>query len=283
MPTQFELWKLFTLFDTNKDGALERDELKAILCRDGSGRPFSGQDADEFIAQFDEDGDGKISIEEFCKACSTVDDPSAFDDAIQLAKASEEAKVTLTCVSVSSGKVMISVRPSDKLASVKTALQDQTGTPPTQVTLFYAARDDADGVVFATQIRGLVDAAAFEEMSRLALRPWAPDDDVAALGLQSGARVFYTLSLREGTHPLLDEAQTAMQNQTALERILSSGSAGALELARALRDEGATSTVAGAARRLHSIAKLMPMQVDAASLEQASNSLSASISPSLAL
>ena len=53
----------FELFDTDKSGTLSPAELKAILTR-GEGI-IDHESADQIIAEFDADGDGQISIEEF--------------------------------------------------------------------------------------------------------------------------------------------------------------------------------------------------------------------------
>ena len=57
------LRKCFELFDTDKSGTLSPAELKAILTR-GEGI-IDHESADQIIAEFDADGDGQISIEEF--------------------------------------------------------------------------------------------------------------------------------------------------------------------------------------------------------------------------
>jgi Ca2+-binding EF-hand superfamily protein len=55
----------FRKFDTNKDGHLDRNEFKNVLCSSGS-RP-SEQEADAMFRKGDCDGDGKIDLQEFIK------------------------------------------------------------------------------------------------------------------------------------------------------------------------------------------------------------------------
>lgn len=57
---------LFRVFDVDSSGELDMSELKAILTRGTTGLP--PVDADEFIASFDTNKDGRISLEELCKA-----------------------------------------------------------------------------------------------------------------------------------------------------------------------------------------------------------------------
>ena len=52
--------------DANKDGVVTKDELKALL--KGLGEEVTDEVVDEMIAIADENGDGKVQFEEFCKA-----------------------------------------------------------------------------------------------------------------------------------------------------------------------------------------------------------------------
>lgn len=65
-----ELRKCFEVFDKDKSGTLSPDELREILTR-GSGL-LSFESAEQIIADFDTDGDGQISIDEFVKAMGEV-------------------------------------------------------------------------------------------------------------------------------------------------------------------------------------------------------------------
>ena len=60
--------KCFDLFDADKSGKLSVSELKDILTRGAS--IIDHESAEQIIAQFDTDGDGQISIDEFVKVCS---------------------------------------------------------------------------------------------------------------------------------------------------------------------------------------------------------------------
>ncbi|CAF3951238.1 unnamed protein product [Rotaria magnacalcarata] len=61
--TRAEIVEAFRRFDHNHDGYIEADELKAILTK--LGRNYSNEEIRRMIAQVDEDGNGKICIEEF--------------------------------------------------------------------------------------------------------------------------------------------------------------------------------------------------------------------------
>ena len=61
-----ELKKAFDVMDANKDGVVTKDELKNLL--KGLGEDVTDEVVDEMIAIADENGDGKVQFEEFCKA-----------------------------------------------------------------------------------------------------------------------------------------------------------------------------------------------------------------------
>ena len=65
MPSQQEIEKAFALFDTNGDGLLSLDELKAILCLPTPMRaPLSEERVREIMEKCDINGDGQLSMEE---------------------------------------------------------------------------------------------------------------------------------------------------------------------------------------------------------------------------
>ena len=63
-----ELKKAFEVMDANKDGVVTKDELKTLL--KGLGEEVTDEVVDEMIKIADENGDGKIQFEEFCKAAT---------------------------------------------------------------------------------------------------------------------------------------------------------------------------------------------------------------------
>ena len=64
-----ELRKAFDVMDANKDGVVTKDELKTLLS--GLGEDVTDEVVDEMIKIADENGDGKIQFEEFCKAATS--------------------------------------------------------------------------------------------------------------------------------------------------------------------------------------------------------------------
>ena len=54
--------------DANKDGVVTKDELRTLL--KGLGEDVIDDVVDEMINIADENGDGKIQFEEFCKAAT---------------------------------------------------------------------------------------------------------------------------------------------------------------------------------------------------------------------
>mmetsp|Transcript_79685 Transcript_79685/g.158362 ORF Transcript_79685/g.158362 Transcript_79685/m.158362 type:complete len:207 (-) Transcript_79685:289-909(-) len=66
----------FSIFDTNSDGTISVQELRAILSR-GANPMLSNEEVDEVISAFDASGDGKLSIKEFQKACFSMTDEEA--------------------------------------------------------------------------------------------------------------------------------------------------------------------------------------------------------------
>ena len=65
----------FDVFDKDKSGKLGSDEVLEILTRmTGGEEPLTEEDAIEFIKEFDRDGDGEISVDEFILAMGVVSD-----------------------------------------------------------------------------------------------------------------------------------------------------------------------------------------------------------------
>ena len=58
----------FNVFDKNKNGILERDEVLATLTPPGTGKTMSKEDALAFIALWDSDGNGSFNIDELVTA-----------------------------------------------------------------------------------------------------------------------------------------------------------------------------------------------------------------------
>ena len=74
MPSQEAIRAAFALYDTNGDGQLSPDELKAIMCRPApGGTQRTEAEVDELVRQFDADGDGMLSMEEIAKAWADDD------------------------------------------------------------------------------------------------------------------------------------------------------------------------------------------------------------------
>ena len=64
-----ELRKAFDVMDANKDGVVTKEELRTLL--KGLGEEVTDEIVDEMINIADENGDGKVQFEEFCKAASS--------------------------------------------------------------------------------------------------------------------------------------------------------------------------------------------------------------------
>ena len=94
-PTPSQLKAAFAVFDTDGSGTLTPDELKAILTRPAYGRPprFSSEQVDAIVKQFDTNGDGVLSFDEFVKAWSSMSEKTASLDelmALVVAPADED-------------------------------------------------------------------------------------------------------------------------------------------------------------------------------------------------
>ena len=55
--------------DANKDGVVTKDELRTLL--KGLGEEVTDEVVDEMINIADENGDGKVQFDEFCKAATS--------------------------------------------------------------------------------------------------------------------------------------------------------------------------------------------------------------------
>ena len=99
-PQYIKLMKAFRLFDKNGDGFIDAGELRDLLMRvnpdadptkDSS---FTEEDAAAIISAFDDNGDGKLSIEELVAAWSTIGGSDAsLDAAMKERRASKQAQV----------------------------------------------------------------------------------------------------------------------------------------------------------------------------------------------
>ena len=67
----------FRKFDTDNSGHLDPAEFVQIMSRVvGGGHPMPQEEAEDFIAAFDMDADGKLNIDEFCKVRAVAMPPS---------------------------------------------------------------------------------------------------------------------------------------------------------------------------------------------------------------
>ena len=86
-PQYQKLLKAFRLFDKNNDDVMDASELQALLCRGGGNNDtnqLSVQDCKMLIKDFDDNGDGKLSIAELCAAWTVIGgDDGSLDDAMK--------------------------------------------------------------------------------------------------------------------------------------------------------------------------------------------------------
>uniref|UniRef100_A0A7S3CKC2 EF-hand domain-containing protein n=1 Tax=Strombidium rassoulzadegani TaxID=1082188 RepID=A0A7S3CKC2_9SPIT len=62
--TQERLQMAFNTFDTDNSGALSPEEIRQVLCYDQKVDP---EEIEKIIEEFDENGDGEIQFDEFCR------------------------------------------------------------------------------------------------------------------------------------------------------------------------------------------------------------------------
>ena len=83
MPSQEDIRAAFALYDTNGDGLLSPDELKAIMCKPvPGGMARTEAQVDALVRQFDTDGDGMLSMEEISKAWAELDLGTSYWDQV---------------------------------------------------------------------------------------------------------------------------------------------------------------------------------------------------------
>lgn len=60
-----EVEEAFKVFDGNRDGFIDAEDLQRVLCRLGFEEGKEIEDCEKMIGAFDRNGDGKIGLEEF--------------------------------------------------------------------------------------------------------------------------------------------------------------------------------------------------------------------------
>ncbi|XVF58292.1 hypothetical protein PTKIN_Ptkin07bG0053200 [Pterospermum kingtungense] len=66
-PSLEEVKQAFDVFDVNKDGFIDAEELQKVLCILGLKEGLKLENCNKMIKTFDEDGDGRIDFQEFVK------------------------------------------------------------------------------------------------------------------------------------------------------------------------------------------------------------------------
>lgn len=66
-PSLEEVNEAFCVFDVNRDGFIDADELQRVLRGLGFGEGKDVEDSKTMIRSFDENGDGRIDFREFVK------------------------------------------------------------------------------------------------------------------------------------------------------------------------------------------------------------------------
>lgn len=66
-PSLEEIKSAFDVFDGNKDGFIDAEELQRVICELGFQEGLELENCKRMIGNFDENGDGRIEFEEFIK------------------------------------------------------------------------------------------------------------------------------------------------------------------------------------------------------------------------
>ncbi|XWS40892.1 hypothetical protein CRYUN_Cryun17cG0035100 [Craigia yunnanensis] len=66
-PSLEEVKQAFDVFDVNKDGFIDAEDLQRVLCILGLKEGLKLENCNKMIKTFDEDGDGRINFQEFVK------------------------------------------------------------------------------------------------------------------------------------------------------------------------------------------------------------------------
>ena len=89
-----ELKAAFAIFDVDADGYLTPAELRRILTRPSGGQPalLTDEDVDKLVSEFDTNGDGVLSVDEFAQAMASLStgEQASFEQLIALVAASPE-------------------------------------------------------------------------------------------------------------------------------------------------------------------------------------------------
>ena len=71
--SEAELKRAFEIFDSDKDGCVSKDELKAVLMRAGPGlTPLSEEKVDSLFTTLDTNSDGHLSVDEISQGWSKL-------------------------------------------------------------------------------------------------------------------------------------------------------------------------------------------------------------------
>lgn len=126
-PQYVALMKAFRLFDKNKDGFIDAGELRELLSRGGNtdtkGSAMSDGDVQALISSFDDNGDGKLSIEELVAAWVTIGGGDEdLDAAIREKRATKEAEAK---AAIEKKKKMAAQLDEQKKAGEEARLKDK--------------------------------------------------------------------------------------------------------------------------------------------------------------